>query len=140
MTHNPSNPSNNAIEPWQLTAYALNELDPDDANRIEQALESNSSLRVEFEQIQQTLTAVRSALAETPASVNLSENQSAAVASQIEQVAAPIQESSINKVQLADRPFYRRKRFAGFVRTRLAGKSLIQVPVRFCWRRRDLIH
>lgn len=127
MTHNPSNPLDNAIEPWQLTAYALNELDPVDANRIEQALESDSSLRVEFEQIQQTLTAVRSALAETPASVKLSETQTATVASQIEQVAAPIQVSSINKVQFADRPFYRRKRFAALLATAAA------IPLAATW-------
>lgn len=98
MTHNPLNPSNNAIEPWQLTAYALNELDPIDANRIEHALELDSSLRVEFEQIQQTLSAVRYALAETPASLKLSENQTAAVACQIEQVVAPMPVSSTFKV------------------------------------------
>ena len=127
MTHNPSNPIDNAIEPWQLTAYALNELDPDDANRIEQALESNSTLRVELEQIQKTLTAVRSALAETPASVKLSKNQTAAVASQIEQVAAPVEMPSTNKVRLADRPFYRRKRFAALLATAAA------IPLAATW-------
>ena len=127
MTHNPSNPSNNAIEPWQLTAYALNELDPDDANRIEQALESDSTLRVEFEQIQQTLTAIRSALAKTPASVKLSVNQTAALAIQIEQVVAPVEVSSANKVQLADRPFYLRKRFAALLATAAA------IPIAVTW-------
>ncbi len=125
MTHNTSNVSNNAIEPWQLTAYALNELEPDDAARVEQALEVDSALRAEFEQIQQTLSAVRSALAGSPTSVTLSEKQTAKVAHRIEQVVAsephaPVPLASTVTVKLAERPFYRRKRFEALLVTAAA--------------------
>ena len=123
MTHNTSNTSNvsnNAIEPWQLTAYALNELEPDDAARVEQALELDSSLRAEFEQIQQTLSAVRSALAGSPTSVTLSEKQTVKIARHIEQVEASKPLASTVSVKLADRPFYRRKRFAALLVTAAA--------------------
>ena len=135
MTHNTSNVSNNAIEPWQLTAYALNELEPDDAARVEQALEVDSALRAEFEQIQQTLSAVRSALVGLPTSVTLSEKQTAKVAYRIEQVvaSAPLASALLASVplasvplasrvtvKLAERPFYRRKRFAALLVTAAA--------------------
>ncbi len=120
MTHNTSNVSNNAIEPWQLTAYALNELEPDAAARVEQALEVDAALRAEFEQIQHTLSAVRSALAGSPTSVTLSEKQTAKVTRQFEQVVASKPLASTVAVKLADRPFYRRKRFAALLVTAAA--------------------
>ena len=127
MTHNPSYHS---IEPWQLTAYTLNELEPSDAAKVEQALESDAGLRIELEQIQQTLTAVRSALASSTVSVTLSENQTATLTSQIKQVVAP-NGSSANvaaaTVKLAERPFYRRKRFAALLATAAA------IPLAVTW-------
>ena len=124
------NPTSNTIEPWQLTAYALNELDPNDTARVELALESDAALRIEFDQIQQTLTAVRSALASTAASVTLSENQSATVANQIKQVVAPKNATTkiaAATVKLAERPFYRRKRFAALLATAAA------IPLAVTW-------
>ncbi len=127
MTHNPSY---HPIEPWQLTAYALNELEPSDAANVEQALESDAGLRIELEQIQQTLTAVRSALASSTVSVTLSENQTATLTSQIKQVVAP-NGSTANvaaaTVKLAERPFYRRKRFAALLATAAA------IPLAVTW-------
>ncbi len=120
MTHNTSNESNHTIEPWQLTAYALNELEPDDAGRVEQALEVDSALRAEFEQIQQTLSAVRSALAGLSTSVTLSEKQTAKVTRRIEQAVASKPPASTVTVKLAERPFYRRKRFAALLVTAAA--------------------
>lgn len=125
-----NNPSIKAIEPWQLTAYALNELEPSDAIKVEQALESDTALRIEFEQIQRTLTAVRSALATSASNVSLSENQTAAVTSQMKQVVAPkvaIAQTIATKVTLPDRPFYRRKRFAALLATAAA------IPLAVTW-------
>ena len=120
MTHNPSNPLDQAIEPWLLTAYALKELDTADATRVEQALRSDPALRIELEQIQRTLSSVRSALVKKPPIVKLSKNQTAAVVSQIKQVAAPNASVPNATVKLAERPFYLRKRFAALLATAAA--------------------
>ena len=80
MNHNPNHLSNEPIEAWQLTAYALSELDAADANRVEQALERDSNLRSEYEQIQQTLGAVRSVLSPSNSVIALDEKQSDLVA------------------------------------------------------------
>ena len=84
MNHNPNHPSNEPIEAWQLTAYALSELEAADANRVERALERDSNLRSEYEQIQQTLGAVRSVLSPTNSVIALDKKQSALVAQGIE--------------------------------------------------------
>ena len=125
-----NNPSVKAIEPWQLTAYALNELEPYDAIKVEQAIDSDAALRIELEQIQQTLTAVRSALATSANGVTLSENQTAAVTNQLQQVVAPkpaTAQARATKVTLPERPFYRRKRFAALLATAAA------IPLALTW-------
>ena len=121
------NPSNNPIEPWQLTAYALNELEPIDASRVKQALKADASLRTEFKQIQQTLSAVRTAFSESSASVKLSENQTAAVVNKIQQVDTPQLPSTMPTVKLASRPFFIRKRFAALLATAAA------IPLAATW-------
>lgn len=119
MNHNPNHSSNEPIEAWQLTAYALSELDAADANRVESALERDSTLRSEYEQIQQTLGAVRSVLSPTNSVIALDKKQSALVAQGIARSAtsnpAILVENA--KVSLAGRPFYRRKRFAALLAT-----------------------
>ncbi len=119
MNHNPNHSSNEPIEAWQLTAYALSELDAADANRVEQALERDSNLRSEYEQIQQTLGAVRSVLSPTNSVIALDKKQSDLVAQGIARSAtlnpAILVENA--KVSLAGHPFYRRKRFAALLAT-----------------------
>ena len=120
MNHNPNHLSNEPIEAWQLTAYALSELDAADANRVEQALERDSNLRSEYEQIQQTLGAVRSVLSPSNSVIALDEKQSDLVAQGIARSATlnpTIAPGTNAKVSLADRPFYRRKRFAALLAT-----------------------
>ncbi len=120
MNHNPNHSSNEPIEAWQLTAYALNELDAADANRVEQALERDPTLRSEFEQIQQTLGAVRSVLSPTNSVIALDKEQSDLVAQGIARSATSnptIAPSTNAKVSLVGRPFYRRKRFAALLAT-----------------------
>ncbi|MCY2979421.1 MAG: von Willebrand factor type A domain-containing protein [Planctomycetota bacterium] len=119
MNHNPNHPSNEPIEAWQLTAYALSELDAADANRVERALERDSNLRSEYEQIQQTLGAVRSVLSPTISVIALDKKQAALVAQGIARSATsnPAILGSNAKVSLAGRPFYRRKRFAALLAT-----------------------
>ncbi len=129
MTQSASHPS---IEPWQLTAYALNELEPSDAAKVELALETDVALRGEFEQIQQTLTAVRTAFASTAANVGLSDTQTAVVSSQFAQTAAPNAVTAgglppVATIKLAERPFYRRKRFAALLATAAA------IPLAATW-------
>ena len=129
MTQSASHPS---IEPWQLTAYALNELEPSDAAKVELALETDVALRREFEQIQQTLTAVRTAFASTAVNVGLSDSQTAVVSGQIEQMAAPNASvasalPAVATIKLAGRPFYRRKRFAALLATAAA------IPLAATW-------
>jgi secreted protein with Ig-like and vWFA domain len=129
MTQSSSHPS---IEPWQLTAYALNELEPSDSAKVELALETNVALRGEFEQIQQTLTAVRTAFASTAATVGLSDSQTAIISSQFEQTAAPNVGAvggvpPVATIKLAGRPFYRRKRFAALLATAAA------IPLAATW-------
>ncbi len=125
MKYNPSKPSQ-SIEPWLLTAYALSELDADDALRVEHALAKDPALRNEFEQIQQTLTSVRSALAKTSSDVKLNEKQTAVVTGQMKQIAAPNLSPNL-PVKLAERPFYRRKRFAALLATAAA------IPLAATW-------
>ncbi len=128
MTHNPiDHPAAQPIEPWQLTAYALHELDAADAFKVEHALESDLSLRVELEQIQLTLASVRSALAKSPANITLDEKQSASIACQIKQVVAPNPAANTSTVKLTERPFYRRKRFAALLATAAA------IPLAATW-------
>ena len=130
MNHNPNHPSNEPIEAWQLTAYALSELDAADANRVEQALERDSYLRSEYEQIQQTLGAVRSVLSPSNSVIALDEKQSDLVAQGIARSATlnpTIAPGTNAKVSLADRPFYRRKRFAAL----LATAALIPLTVTY---------
>jgi Ca-activated chloride channel homolog len=120
MNHNPNHPSNEPIEAWQLTAYALSELDAADANRVERALEMDSDLRSEYEQIQQTLGAVRSVLSPTNSAIALDKKQAALVAQGIARSATSnptIATGTNTTVSLADRPFYRRKRFAALLAT-----------------------
>ena len=109
-----------AIEPWQLTAYALNELDPADAARVKRALQSDPALGAEFTQIKQTLISVRSALAKTTPNVKLNEKQTAEVSQHIEQAVAPKSFDAGSKIQLVERPFYLRKRFAALLATAAA--------------------
>ncbi|MCF7959269.1 MAG: von Willebrand factor type A domain-containing protein [Pirellula sp.] len=130
MNHNPNHPSNEPIEAWQLTAYALSELDAADANRVEQALERDSDLRSEYEQIQQTLGAVRSVLSPSNSVIALDEKQSDLVAQGIARSATlnpTIAPGTNATVRLADRPFYRRKRFAAL----LATAALIPLTVSY---------
>ena len=130
MNHNPNHPSNEPIEAWQLTAYALSELDAADANRVEQALERDSDLRSEYEQIQQTLGAVRSVLSPSNSVIALDEKQSDLVAQGIARSATlnpTIAPGTNATVRLADRPFYRRKRFAAL----LATAALIPLTVTY---------
>lgn len=130
MNHNPNHPSNEPIEAWQLTAYALSELDAADANRVEQALERDSDLRSEYEQIQQTLGAVRSVLSPSNSVIALDEKQSDLVAQGIARSATSnptIAPGTNATVRLADRPFYRRKRFAAL----LATAALIPLTVTY---------
>jgi len=127
MTNPLSNQPGRSIEPWQLTAYALNELDEEDTKRVQQMLEGDASLRTEFEQIQKTLSAVRLALAETPPGLQLSKVQTAAVVNGIEQVVARRPELTATKFPLTDRPFYRRKRFAALLATAAA------IPIAATW-------
>ena len=120
MNHSPNHPSNEPIEAWQLTAYALSELDAADADRVERALERDSSLRSEYEQIQQTLGAVRSVLSPTNSVIALDKKQAALVAQGIAKSATSnpaIAPGANAAVSLADRPFYRRKRFAALLAT-----------------------
>jgi Ca-activated chloride channel family protein len=119
MNHNPNHPSNEPIEAWQLTAYALSELDAADANRVERALERDSDLRSEYEQIQQTLGAVRSVLSPTNSVIALDKKQSDLVAQGIARSATlnPAILVLNAKVSLDGRPFYRRKRFAALLAT-----------------------
>jgi len=120
MNHNPNHSSNEPIEAWQLTAYALSELDAADANRVERALERDSCLRSEYEQIQQTLGAVRSVLSPTNSVIALDKKQAALVAQGIARsvTSNPTIAPSVNAtVSLAGRPFYRRKRFAALLAT-----------------------
>ncbi|MEI7459143.1 MAG: von Willebrand factor type A domain-containing protein [Pirellula sp.] len=129
MNHNPNHPSNEPIEAWQLTAYALSELDAADANRVEQALERDSTLRSEYEQIQQTLGAVRSVLSPSNSVIALDKKQSDLVAQSIASSASmnPAIHVENATVSLAGRPFYRRKRFAAL----LATAALIPLTVTY---------
>lgn len=136
MNHNSIHPSNEPIEAWQLTAYALSELDAADANRVERALETDSNLRSEYEQIQQTLGAVRSVLSPSNSAIALDKKQSDLVAQSITSSAstnptiAPVANATLSsnaKVILANRPFYRRKRFAAL----LATAALIPLTVTY---------
>jgi Ca-activated chloride channel homolog len=130
MNHNPNHSFNEPIEAWQLTAYALSELDAADANRVEQALERDSDLRSEYEQIQQTLGAVRSVLSPSNSVIALDKKQSDLVAQSIARSATSnpaIAPGTNATVRLADRPFYRRKRFAAL----LATAALIPLTVTY---------
>ena len=121
-----------SIEPWQLTAYALNELAPSDAAKVELALETDAALRGEFEQIQQTLTAVRTAFASTAVNVGLSDSQTAVISNQFAQAVAPNSAITagappVATIKLAGHPFYRRKRFAALLATAAA------IPLAATW-------
>jgi Ca-activated chloride channel family protein len=137
MNHNPNHPSNEPIEAWQLTAYALSELDAADANRVERALERDSDLRSEYEQIQQTLGAVRSVLSPTNSVIALDKKQSDLVAQGIARSATlnPAILVLNAKVSLDGRPFYRRKRFAAL----LATAALVPLTVTYWPDDRELI-
>ncbi len=131
MTHHPTSPvdfsTNPPIEPWQLTAYALHELEADDAQRVEQALSENPALQRELEQIQSALASVRLALTHLPPHAKLDDDQAAAVAHQIEQSVAPNLTASLKPVQWIQPPFYRRKRFAALLATAAA------IPLAATW-------
>ena len=104
--HNPSNP----IEPWMLSAYALGELEPDDAAHVSQALIANPALKEELKQIQQTIGAVQSVLQETEPSVRLKADQSNRVFASI--LASEPQQPATLPVR---RQWYRDRRFVGLL-------------------------
>lgn len=124
MTHNPSHSishsTDHPIEPWKLTAYALNELEAADAIRVEQAIEAVPSLRIELEQIQRTLASVRIALTKSSSQVKLDAERTTTITDQIEQIVAPNSIVTVSTMKLAQRPFYRRKRFAALLATAAA--------------------
>ncbi|MEQ1830596.1 MAG: von Willebrand factor type A domain-containing protein [Pirellula sp.] len=115
-----SNPS--SIEPisdWMLTAYALNELEPPENLRVEQALAKSSSLRTELEQIRHTLGAVKSVLSDSHAAMSLDKKQTAIVADCIDKSSTlePVSVVNTHAASMGTRPFYLRKRFAALLAT-----------------------
>ena len=137
MNHNPTHLSDEPIEPWQLTAFALGELAATDANRIEKSLERDAGLRSEYEQIQQTIGAVRSVFSSTNLRHALDKKQSAIIAQNIAQTKSssnaksPVSEAS---VRLVERPFYLRKRFAAL----LATAAMLPLAIAYYWPRSNV--
>ena len=104
--NNPSSP----IEPWMLSAYALGELEPDDAARVSQALIANPALKEELKQIQQTINAVQSVFQETEPAVSLKADQSNRVFASI--LASEPQQPATVPVR---RQWYRDRRVVGLL-------------------------
>ncbi|MFO1062581.1 MAG: von Willebrand factor type A domain-containing protein [Pirellulales bacterium] len=55
------------VEPWELTAFLLGELDPERTAQVEAALATHEDLAAELKEIETTLDVVKSALSSTPA-------------------------------------------------------------------------
>lgn len=104
--NSPSSP----IEPWMLSAYALGELEPEDAARVSQALIATPALKEELKQIQQTIGAVQSVFQETEPAVSLKADQSNRVFASI--LASKPQQPSTLPVR---RQWYRDRRVVGLL-------------------------
>ncbi len=78
--------SQNPIEPWKLTAFLFNELDPDDRQLVEAAIASDSELKQELESLRSTLDRTRSVLAAPIAGAELAPANRALIASEIQSV------------------------------------------------------
>ena len=76
--------SQNSIEPWKLTAFLLNELDPDERQLVEAAIACDAELKHELDSLRSTIDRTRSVLATPIGGAELAPANRALIASEIQ--------------------------------------------------------
>ncbi len=113
---------NTPIEPWMLTAYLLGELEPDETEMVRAAIETDSSLQIQLQDLQQVIGRVQSVLQHAETEPCLTEKQAAAISNQIQLATTSIDETKEPDISLSTKDNATRKSSAArFSRSKFFG-------------------